>query len=93
MVRNPLGRGCCRGLPFEPDHIPLPSLPVVAQKTHVVVDEEEMTSLRELVEQIDAHAESIDLEATNNPNAVDQHGGNVQPLLEVQYAPEDATQI
>ena len=52
-----------------------------------------MTSLRELVEQIDAHAEPIDLEATNNPNTVDQHDGNVQPLLEAQYALEDATQI
>ena len=30
-----------------------------------------MTSLRELVEQIDAHAEPIDLEATSNPNVKD----------------------
>ena len=52
-----------------------------------------MTSLRELVEQIDAHAEPIDLEATSNPNAADQHGGNVQPFAEVQNAPEDVVQI
>ena len=30
-----------------------------------------MTSLRELVEQIDAYAEPIDLEATSNPNVKD----------------------
>ena len=74
----------------DPDHIPLPSLPVTAQKTPVVADEEETTSLKKLVEQIDAHAEPIDLEATSKPNAADQHGGNVQPFPEAQYAPEDA---
>ena len=67
----------------DPDHIPFPNIPIATQKTPVVVDEEEMTSLRELEEQIDAHAEPIDLEATSNPNAADQHGGNVQPLVEV----------
>ena len=77
----------------DPDHILFPSLPIAAQKTPVVADEEETTSLRELVEQIDAHAEPIDFEATSNPNAADQHGGNVQPLAEVQNAPEDTVQI
>ena len=77
----------------DPDHIPFPNIPIATQKTPVVVDEEEMTSLRELVEQIDAHVEPIDLEATSNPNAADQHGGNVQPLAEVQNAPEDVVQI
>ena len=77
----------------DPDHILFPSLPIAAQKTPVVADEEETTSLRELVEQIDAHAEPIDFEATSNPNAANQHGGNGQPLLEAQYAPEDAAQI
>ena len=77
----------------DPDHIPFPSLPIAAQKTPVVADEEETTSLREQVEQIDAHAEPIDFEATSNPNAADQHDGNVQPLAEVQNAPEDTVQI
>ena len=77
----------------DPDHIPFPSLPIAAQKTPVVADEEETTSLREQVEQIDAHAKPIDFEATSNPNAADQHGGNVQPLAEVQNAPEDTVQI
>ena len=34
----------------DPDHIPFPSLPIATQKTPVVADEEEITSLRELVE-------------------------------------------
>ena len=74
----------------DPNKIPLPSLPTAAQKTPVVADEVEMTSLRELVEQIDAYAEPIDLEATSNPNAEDQHGRNVQPPPDTQHAPEDA---
>ena len=52
-----------------------------------------MTTLRELVKQIDAHAEPIDLEATSNPNVENQHGENVQPPPETQHAPMDAAQI
>ena len=74
-------------------HISLPNLPVATQKTPVVVGEEETTGLRELVEQIDAHAKLIDLEATSNLNAANQHGRNVQPLPEAQYAPKDAAHI
>ena len=48
--------------------------------------------MRELVEQIDAHAEPIDLEATSNPNAAAQHDGNVQPLTEIQHALKNAMQ-
>ena len=77
----------------DPNQIPLPSLPTATQKTHVIADEEETTSLRELVEQIDAYAEPIDLKATSNPNVEDQHGGNVQPPLETQHAPVDIAQI
>ena len=49
--------------------------------------------MRELVEQIDAHAMLIDLEATSNPNTKDQHDRNVQSPLETQYALVDAAQI
>ena len=66
----------------DPDHILLSSLLVAAQKTPIVTDEEETISLRELVEQINAHVELIDLEATSNPNTANQHDGNVQPLPE-----------
>ena len=45
----------------DPDHIPFPSLLMATQKTLVIADEEKTSSLRELVEQIDAHAKSIDL--------------------------------
>ena len=74
----------------DPNQIPLPSLPTATQKTHVIADEEETTSLRELVDQIHAHVVPIDLEATSNPNTEDQHGGNVQPPLDTQHAPKDA---
>ena len=75
------------------DHIPFPSLPMAAQKTPVVIDEKETSRLRELVEQIDAYAEPIDLEATSNPNTAAQHDGNVQPQTKGHHAPEDAAQI
>ena len=61
----------------DPNQILLPSLHVATRKTPVVADEEETTSLKELVEQINAYVESIDLEATSKPNAADQPGGNV----------------
>ena len=77
----------------DPNQIPLPSLPTTAQKTPIIADEKEMNRLRELVEQIDAYVEPIDLEATSNPNTEDQHGGNVQPPLETQHAPVDTAQI
>ena len=77
----------------DPNQIPLPSLLTTAQKTPIIFDEKEMTSFRELVEQIDAYAEPIDLEATSNPNIEDQHGGNIQPPLETQHAPMDIAQI
>ena len=63
----------------DPDHIPFPSLLMATQKTLVIADEEKTSSLRELVEQIDAHAEPIDLEATSNPNTAAQLDGNAQP--------------
>ena len=77
----------------DPNQIPLPSLPTAAQKTPVVADEEETTSLKELVQQINAHAEPIDLEATGNPNVEDQHSEIVQPPPDAQHAPVDAAQI
>ena len=77
----------------DPNQIPLPSLPTATQKTHVVVDEEEMTNLRELVEQIDAYAKPIDLDTTSDLNSEDQQGGNVQPPPNTQHAPEDAAQF
>ena len=65
----------------NPNQIPFPDLPTVVQNTPGVIDEEETTSMRELVEAIDSHVELIDWEATSNPHAGDQPGGNVQPPL------------
>lgn len=77
----------------DPNQIPFPNLSTATQKTPGVADEEETTSLRELVAQIVAHAEPIDLEATSNPNVEDQPGGNVQPPRDTQHAPGNATQF
>ena len=77
----------------DPNQIPFPRLSIATQKIPGVADEEETTSLRELVEQIDAHAEPIDLEATSNPNVEDQPGRNVQPPNDTQHAPEDAARF
>ena len=69
----------------DPNQIPFPS--------PSVIDEEETTSIRELVEAIDSHVKLIDLEATSNPNVEDQPGGNVQPPLDTQQTPEDTIQL
>ena len=41
------------------------------------IDEEETTSIRELVGQIDAHVELDEMEATSIPRAGDQPGGDL----------------
>ena len=41
------------------------------------IDEEETTSMRELVQQIDAHAEPDETEATSILSAQDQPGGDL----------------
>ena len=61
----------------NPDQIPFLNLPTVVQNIIGVIDEEETTSMRELVEAIDFHVEPVDLEATSNPYAGDQLSGNV----------------
>ena len=43
----------------------------------MLVDKEETASMRELVEQIDAHVELDDMEATSIPHAGDQPGGDL----------------
>ena len=51
--------------------IPFPSSTPAAQNPPVPIDEEETASMRELVEQIDAHVELDDMEATSIPHAGD----------------------
>ena len=58
--------------------IPFPdSLPATQNPTRPI-DEEETDSLKELVEQIDAHMEVIGTEATNNPPTNNQSSENAQ---------------
>ena len=61
----------------DPDQIPFPSSTLTAQNPPTPIDEEETASIRELVEQIDAHVELNDMEATNIPRAGDQPNGDI----------------
>ena len=66
-----------RGFPFkrfQPDS--LSKLCYCRAISPVPVDEEETTSIRELVEQIDAHIEPDEMEAASIPNAY-QLGGDL----------------
>ena len=55
----------------DPGQIPFPSSTPAAQNSPVPICEEETASMRELVEQIDAHVELDDTEATSIPHAGD----------------------
>ena len=61
----------------DPSQIPFPSSVTAVQDPPMPVEEEETASMRELVEQIDAHAEPDEMEATSIPNAKDQLGGDL----------------
>ena len=51
----------------DPSQIPFPSPVTTVQDPTLPAEEEETASMRELVEQIDAHAEPDKMEATNIP--------------------------
>ena len=51
----------------NPGQIPFPSPITAVQDPPATAEEEETASMRELVEQIDAHAEPEDIEATSIP--------------------------
>ena len=55
----------------DPDQIPFPSTTIVVQNPSTPIEEKETASMKELVEQIDAHAEPEDTEATNIPSTQD----------------------
>ena len=75
----------------KPNQIPFPTPSTAAQNPLGAIDEEETTSMRELEEAIDSHAEPIDLEATSNLHVDDQPG--VQPPLAAQQPPMDVAQF
>ena len=76
----------------DPDHIPFPSPITTVQDPPVPVEEEETASMRELVEQIDAHVEPDEMEATSIPNAQDLLGGDLHFLMANQQQPEATDQ-
>ena len=58
----------------DPGQIPFSSPVTAMQDPPTAVEEEEMASMRELVEQIDAHAKPEDMEATSIPTVQDLLG-------------------
>ena len=56
----------------DPNQIPFPSPPLVAQNPPGATDEDETPSIREFMEAIDSHVELVDLEATSNLRADDR---------------------
>ena len=65
----------------DPNQIPFPSTAASVQDPSVPIEEEDTSSMRELVEQIDAHAEPDDAEATSIPSTQDQL--SIDPLFSV----------
>ena len=53
------------------EQIPYPAPPPPVQSQAGAIDEEDTPSMKELVREIDTHAETVDLEATSNLNAVE----------------------
>ena len=71
----------------NPNQIPFPNLPTAEHNQLRVIDEEETTSMRELVEAIDSHVEPVDLEVTSIPHASDQPPQTIQqPPVDVTYS-------
>ena len=74
----------------DPGQIPFPSPVTAVQDPPVLVEEEETASMRELVEQIDAHAEPNEMEATSIPNVQDLLGKDLHFPVTNQQQPEAA---
>lgn len=62
----------------NPGQIPFPSTTQAVQNPPKLTDEEETTSMRELVEQIDSHVELVNVEDSSNPCVGDQPGEDLQ---------------
>ena len=76
----------------DPGQIPFPSPVPAAQEAPVAIDEEETASMRELVEQIDAHAELEEMEATSIPTVQELLGEDPPFPLSVQQEVTPPTQ-
>ena len=76
----------------DPSQIPFPSPVTAVQDPSVASEEEEETaSMRELVEQIDAHVEPDDMEATSIPTVQDLLGDDSRYTLTDQQEVADLT--
>nr|POF12436.1 hypothetical protein CFP56_44869 [Quercus suber] len=86
----------------NPEQIPYPNhFPLVQNPTGAREEEEDTPSIRELMHVIDSHAELIDLEITNNPNAMKDStlpqfpDPNAQPAMDMNpvqpNVPQDPT--
>ena len=75
----------------DPGQIPFPSPVTAVQDPPAAAEEEEMASMRELVEQIDAHAEPDEMEATSIPTVQDLLGEDPHYPLTVQQEVTDPT--
>ena len=76
----------------DPGQIPFPISTPAVQNPPAPIDEEETTSMRELMEQIDAHVELDDMEATSIPRAGDQLSRNILPPVADQQQTDTAPQ-
>ena len=79
----------------DPSRIPFPDSSPAVQNPTGPTDEEETDSLRELVEQINAHVELIGTEATSNPSTDGLFGENVhlQPSASEHQSTEMASEM
>ena len=77
----------------NPNQIPFLNLPIAEHNQVGVIDEEETTSMRELVEAIDSQTVPVDLEATSIPHAGDQPPPTIQqlPVDVTHFQPADPT--
>ena len=82
----------------NPDQIPYPEAPPTTTQKPTDVEDEDASSMRELVQAIDSHAELIDLEITSNPNVVPTTAQpqptdlNIQPLVNLAPVQPDQPQ-
>jgi len=76
----------------DPNQISFPGPSLTVQNPLGATDEEELPSIRELVEAIDSHMELVNLEVTSNLRDGDRPGEDVQlqPPLATQQPPGDA---
>ena len=76
----------------DPGQIPFPSPVPAVQEAPVAIDDEETASMRELVEQIDAHAEPEEMEATSIPTVQELLGEDPPFPLTIQQEVTPPTQ-